>query len=174
MLLLSVLVYLVISNEALIAAVERGVNRVTLGVEILQAREDMPGYSAFENRDQWRRAGLEGWSANPVFGNGVESFRWRYGTTSHSTPIDLLHNSGLIGFFLFYSVLVSVGLRLRFASSRCPRSLRLLFFGTLVCFTFITLSGTMHYNSFLAMFVAICVATLNRYDSAGSGDSEAR
>lgn len=169
LLILSVLGYLVLSNESLMGALERGATRVTLGFEILQAREDLPGYSSFENRVQWRRDGLEGWAANPVFGNGVESFRWRHGTTSHSTPIDLLHNSGLVGLVLFYSVLASFGWRLFSGGRRCPPNLRLLFFGTLVCFTFITLSGTMHYNAFLSMFIAIGVATLGHYRTLSVG-----
>lgn len=158
--LLAVSGYLVISNESVMSSLERGAARISLGVDILRARENLPGYSAFDDRDQWRRDGLEGWAESPIFGNGVEAFRWRYGITSHSTPIDLLHDSGLTGFLLFYSMLASLGLRLFSRDCRLRSDLKLLFLGTLVCFTFITISGTMQYSPFLAVFVAVAAATL--------------
>ena len=109
--LVGILGYMVASNEALMATLGRGVDRVMLGVDVLQARENQRGYTAFESRRQWQRAGVEGWRENPLFGHGVEAFRDRYGVTSHSTPVDLLYNLGLIGLALFYAPVLSVGWR---------------------------------------------------------------
>lgn len=161
-LLFGVLGYLVASNDSLMVSLDRGVSRVALGIKVLQVRDDVPGYSAAGSRGEWQKDGLAGWIQNPVFGHGVESFRSRFGTTSHSTPIDLLHNSGLIGVVLFYSIFASIAWRLLLEAEASQGNLRLLIFSTLICFLFITLSGTMHYSSFLAAFVAISVAILSQ------------
>lgn len=42
------------------------------------------------------------------------------------------------------------------------KPLRAVMLGTLVCYGFITLSGTMHYNPLLATFVALGAALLRR------------
>src|SRR5690606_23119399 len=106
------LAYVVLSNDALMEVLERGIDRVSLGIEVLQARENVPGYSAVGSRTMWLERGIRGWLENPLFGHGVEAFRAQFGITSHSTPTDLLYNSGLIGLVLFYSVFVSLVRRL--------------------------------------------------------------
>ena len=153
--------YLALSNQFLVQSIQNGYARISLGIAILRNRESLPGQSSIENRAGWMRDGLAGWADNPVFGHGVESFRAEFDITSHSTPIDLLYNSGLIGFVLFYSVFVSVGLRLFRCTSVTSRNLQLLVLSCLTCFLFITLSGVMHYNLFLAAFIAISISLLN-------------
>ena len=153
------------SSGALSDRLDRGLSRISLGLEILRTREGVEGYSAFGNRSGWLIDGLHGWMNNPVFGHGVEAFRSGIGITSHSTPVDLLYNSGVIGFVLFYSIFLSILWRLHQVRRESPMSLRVLIFGSVVCYLFITLSGTMHYNSFLAAFFAISVALLRQFDS---------
>jgi len=164
-LLLSVLVgglgFAVASNDALVDAMGRGVDRVTVGVKVLQARDDVAGYSAFEQRDYWRQVGIDGWKMNPVFGYGTEAFRDDYGITSHSTPIDLLYNYGVIGLMLFYGVFVSLMWRLLQIDDRRFSGERSLMFGGVVCYVFVTLSGTLHYNVFFAAFIGISASLLS-------------
>ncbi|MGO8828775.1 MAG: O-antigen ligase family protein [Steroidobacteraceae bacterium] len=152
--------FAVASNDMLLDAMGRGVQRVTVGVQVLQARDNVAGYSAFEQRDYWRQVGIDGWKLNPVFGYGTEAFRTDYGITSHSTPIDLLYNYGLIGLVLFYSVFVSLLWRLFIVDRGRSSSQRVLIFAGVVCYVFISISGTLHYNSFLAAFLGISVALL--------------
>jgi hypothetical protein len=152
--------YGIASSNLAIEGLKRGVDRVMLGVNVLQAREDESGYVGFAERTYWASEGLKAWARNPLFGNGVEAFRADYGITSHSTPIDLLYNTGLIGFALFYGMFVSLTVRL--FRSMASRSLRALTFAGVVCYLFITLSGTMLYNSFLAGSLAIGIALLQR------------
>jgi hypothetical protein len=160
----ALIVYAVVSNESLLERVQRGFDRVSLGVEILSARgDDSEGEgTSYGDRKYWKDEGLRGWAANPVFGHGVEAFRADYGITSHSTPIDLLYNTGIIGFLLFYSVFASVAWRLLQASARHLGTIRILSFSTLVCYLFITVSGTMHYDGFLAIFIGVTTALLRR------------
>jgi hypothetical protein len=153
--------FAVASNEALVERLERGVGRVALGVEVLQTRDNVVGYSAAGSREEWMRTGLAGWTQNPVFGHGVEAFRARFGITSHSTPVDLLYNSGVIGFGLFYGIFASMTWRLVRLRDAGLRSASAVIFAALVCYVFISLSGTIHYNASLAVFIAIGAAVLH-------------
>jgi O-antigen ligase len=144
--LAGVLVFAIASNDLLVDQMDRGVQRVLVGVQVLQTRENSAGYSAFAERDYWKRAGIDGWKQNPVFGYGTEAFRDDYGITSHSTPIDLLYDHGLIGLVLF---------------------------GGVVCYVFVSLSGTVHYNSFLAAFIGIGSALLARHGGGRASASAA-
>lgn len=153
--------YFALSRQSLVQSIQNGFARLSLGIEVLRSRESLPGQSSIDNRIGWMRDGLAGWAENPVFGHGVESFRAEFDITSHSTPIDLLHNSGIIGLVLFYSIFLSVGLRLLRCASASSRNLKLLVFSCLTCFLFTSLSGVMHYNLFLAAFLAISISLLD-------------
>jgi len=151
------------SNDDLQKVLERGVTRVSIGLSVLQSREDQPGYTAFQYRTIWEREGLSGWLENPVFGYGVEAFRYEFGITSHSTPIDLLYNSGLIGVMLFYGTFGSLAQRLWRVRGVNTRSMGAVIFGTLVCYAFITLSAAMYTNTYLAAFFGLSSQILRRY-----------
>jgi hypothetical protein len=163
--------FAIASNGTLQEKMDRGLKRIHIGVQVLQAREDVSGYSAFEKRDYWRHIGIEGWQLNPVFGYGTEAFRDDYGITSHSTPIDLLYNYGLIGFILFYSVFASLIWRLLQVKSRRLSSQRSLMFAGVVCYVFVSFSGTMHYSMFLAAFIGISATLLTFHDRATASAS---
>jgi O-antigen ligase len=158
----AVLATAVASNEGAVATIQRGAKRVTLGIEILQARENRQGYSSFERRANWQREGYRGWSRNPVFGNGVEAFRSKYGITSHASHVDIAYNSGLIGLVLFYGVFASMFLRLYRARDADLRDTRLVILGAVVCSLFISFSGTIHYGAFLAAFLGLGIGILKR------------
>ena len=160
-----VIVYAVISNAELLDNVGSGIDRVSRGVEILQQREDMEGHTSFGERADWEARGIKGWIRSPLFGNGVEAFRSDYGITSHSTPIDLLYNFGVVGLVLFYGLFASILWRLMTLRNRSVGSLPALIFGGLVCYGFITLSGTVHYNAFFAVFFAISFGLLWRFEN---------
>jgi O-antigen ligase len=158
--ILGLIVYAMASNEAAIETFQEGFDRVVLGANVLIARDDRTGVTEFGARKSWGESGLSGWAENPLFGHGVEAFRDDFGVTSHSTPIDLLYNAGLIGFVLFYSIFVSIAWRLYEARNKRLGNLRALLLATLVCYAFMTLSGTMHYSSHLAVFIAFSSALL--------------
>lgn len=157
-----VLVIAVSSNDVARAAILRGTDRVALGIEILRARENRAGYSAFERREAWQRAGIAGWIENPVFGDGVEAFRKRYGYTSHASHVDILYNSGAIGIALFYGIFVSLFMRLYKARSRGFEEARVVVLGATVCYLFMSFAGNVHHLSTLAAFIALGAAILRR------------
>jgi hypothetical protein len=159
-------VYLVVSNDAVLEKVSAGFDRVSLGLAVLSARDNQSGYSGFGERESWAVEGLNGWANNPLFGYGVEAFRAVYGTTSHSTPIDLLFNTGLIGFSLFYGMFIALAWRLLRTVDASSRGLRALVLAVFICNLFMTLSGTLFYQSFVAGFIGISVALLRRQQSA--------
>ncbi len=157
--------YPLLSSGAIVARIEAGFDRLLVGISVLQAREDQAGYVGFEERQRWMQEGVQGWERNPVFGHGVEAFRANFGITSHSTPIDLLYNTGLIGFCLFYAVFLSLAWRLVVARKSPLRSLQMFVLAGIVCHVFVTLSGTVFYQGFTAAFIAVAAALLRRYAS---------
>ncbi len=157
------IVYAIISDQALLHRVSAGLDRVELGLKVLQLRSDVAGYGGYGERQHWMQEGLRAWVHNPLFGYGVEAFRRQYSITSHSTPIDLLYNSGAIGLLLYYGVFLSLALRLVHARESELRGIKALIFGSLVCYLFISLSAIVHYDPFVAAFVGMSAATLIRY-----------
>jgi hypothetical protein len=166
------IVYGISTNEDLLERVNSGLDRVSRGVEILQRREDIEGHTSFGDRADWEARGIKGWVRSPLFGNGVEAFRDDYGITSHATPIDLLYNFGAVGFILFYSMFASIVLRLMMLKGMHSGNLPALIFAGTVCYVFITLSGTMHYNAFLAIFISASGALLGRTEPPSRGAPE--
>jgi O-antigen ligase len=168
LLVLAVTTYALVRTEDLSRVmVKGGFDRIAVGLNVLQARQDKTAYVGFEEREYWMHEGLQGWTLNPMFGHGVEAFRAEYGTTSHSTPVDLLYNMGLVGFSLFYALFALLLWRL-FRARRMPdRTLHALILGTVVCYVFVSLSGTMFYHPYLAIFVAAAAALLHRCDVGG-------
>lgn len=158
----SVIAYGVASSGKVVERVQAGIDRVSIGVQVLNARDDVAGYGSYAKRQRWEREGLEGWATNPVFGHGAESFRAENGITSHSTPIDLLYNFGLVGLALFYAVFASLLWRLTGKADARSQSLRALILAGVVCQVFMSLSGTLYYQSFLALFVGTSTALLRR------------
>jgi O-antigen ligase len=160
-----VIAYAVISNQSLMDRVQGGYTRVSMGADVLVAREDKTGGAGLGKRENWAQIGIRGWVSNPVFGEGVEAFRGDFNYTSHSTVVDLLYNTGLIGFMLFYAIFASIAWRLFQARDLVARSPRGLVFGALACYAFISLSGTMYYDVFLSAVMAISAALVTRPES---------
>ena len=167
--LTGMVLFAVVSNNQLNERVQAGVDRVALGLEILESNKQRSGYGGYDERKYWKNEGLNAWMKNPWFGYGVQAFRIKYGTTSHSTLIDLLYNYGLVGFILFYAMFVSLLWRLFRARHSSPNDFRALVVGFLTCYLFISISGTMHYNVFLAAFFAMSVAILRKNTKQGLG-----
>jgi O-antigen ligase len=157
-----VIAYAVISNDSLMERVQGGYTRVSMGADVLVAREDKTGGAGLGKRENWAQIGIRGWVSNPVFGEGVEAFRGDFNYTSHSTVVDLLYNTGLIGFTLFYSIFASIAWRLFKTSDPGTRYPRGLIFAALTCYAFISLSGTMYYDIFLSAVMAISAALVTR------------
>jgi hypothetical protein len=158
----ALIVYAIASNKAFIETVGAGLDRVSTGATVLMAKQDDQTRTNRQlgARKNWGTEGIAGWEENPLFGHGVEAFRDDFGVTSHSTPIDLLYNAGLIGLLLFYSVYLSIAWRLHQARKMHLGNLRTLLLATLVCYGFISLSGTMHYSFHQAVFFALSGALL--------------
>jgi O-antigen ligase len=133
-----------------------------MGADVLVAREDKTGGAGLGKRENWAQIGIRGWVSNPVFGEGVEAFRGDFNYTSHSTVVDLLYNTGLIGFTLFYAMFASIAWRLFQAHDSGTRYPRGLIFAALTCYAFISLSGTMYYDVFLSAVLAISAALVTR------------
>ena len=156
--------YVGVSSDSIVERVQVGLGRVAAGAVVLAARgDDINSVGiGFSTRENWETAGIRGWARSPLLGNGVEAFRADVGVTSHSTPVDVLYNSGIIGLILFYACLGSVAWRLLFTRHSLPPPLRAAVLAALSCYTFVSLSGIMHYNELLLAFVALSAQWLER------------
>ena len=159
---LGLLAYAVSSNGPIMERVEAGLARVSIGANLLLSREEDVGNIGLDQRKQWKDEGIQGWIANPIYGEGVEAFRAEFGITSHSTPVDLLYNTGLIGFSLFYALFASIAWRVIGKRNGRERGLRGLVLAALACYAFISVSGTMYYDVNLAAVFAMSAALLCR------------
>jgi O-antigen ligase len=155
--------YVITSNDAVVERFEAGIERVSSGLEVLRIREDGVGYTGFTERTRWMKEGIQAWASNPIFGYGVEAFRKDHEITSHSTPVDLLYNTGLIGILLFYGMLGSLIWRSLKKPSPDTRSLRALVLAGALCYVFVSLSGIYFYQTFLAAFVGMSAALIRRF-----------
>jgi hypothetical protein len=158
------IVYGVKNNPALTERVQHGYDRISTGLAVLTHREGDSGATGLGNRQGWTKEGLKGWANSPVFGHGVEAFRADHGITSHSTPIDLLYNAGLIGCGLFYGAFASLAWRLLHARNRQMRGLRARITACLVAYLFISISGLIYYEPFVAIFLALSAGLLMRLE----------
>jgi O-antigen ligase len=163
--------YGVTSSADLTERVQNGFARVSLGLSALANRENDTGSTGLGTREGWKREGLRGWEASPVFGHGVEAFRADFGITSHSTPIDLLYNSGIIGCGLFYAMLVSIAWRLLRARNVERRNVRARLAAGLIAYSFISLSGIIYYDPFVAIFIGVASGVLMRTERASRAAS---
>lgn len=159
--------YYVASNPALTERVQSGFARVSSGIAVLTNRENDTGSTGLGTRQGWQKEGLKGWAATPVFGHGVEAFRSDFGITSHSTPIDLLYNAGMIGCGLFYAMLASIAWRLMQSRNRAWRSVRARISVCLIAYSFMSLSGILYYDPFVAIFISVSSGLLLRLEHAG-------
>src|SRR5450631_2285881 len=164
------LAYVVSSNPALTDRVQNGFARVSTGLAVLTNRED--DSVGRGTRREWQREGLRGWVVNPVFGHGVEGFRSDFGITSHATPIDLLYNWGLIGFSLFYGILASLAWRLMTARNTRWRGVRARIAAFVIAYSFMSLSGNLYYEPFLAIFVALSAGLIVRSEGSAERGSD--
>ncbi len=65
--------------------------------------------------DLWRQA-IDMWFASPIFGNGMSAFYDRYHGAAHNTYLQVLAETGLVGFALYATVIavaIRVGRRLQ-------------------------------------------------------------
>ena len=164
--------YGVTSNPGLADRVQYGFERVSLGLSVLTNRENDTGTTGLGTREGWKREGLKGWEANPVFGHGVEGFRADFGITSHSTPIDLLYNGGVIGCGLFYAMFASLIWRLLTAHNERLRGVRARISAAVIAYLFISLSGIIYYDPFVAMFVGTATGLLMRTERTSHTEKE--
>jgi hypothetical protein len=166
------IVYGVKSNPALTERVQHGYARISTGLAVLTHREGDSGATGLGNRQGWEKAGLKGWAISPVFGHGVEAFRAEHGTTSHSTPIDLLFNAGIIGCGLFYAAFASIAWRLLIARNRQARGVRARITACLIAYLFISISGLIYYEQFVAIFIALSSGLLMRLERVAEREAD--
>ncbi len=87
--------------------------RIEAGLSFLQGDLSKADASSIL-RDKMIEGGLKGWLSSPIWGHGFDSFK-HYNVTitglstySHNNYVEMLFNTGIIGFFLYYSFYVYI------------------------------------------------------------------
>lgn len=75
---------------------------------------DLSDESSAVERTLLREKGLEFFFKSPIWGNGVDSFKWVCfaGVYSHNNYIEIANGMGLIGLFIYYSYLIFIAVKL--------------------------------------------------------------
>lgn len=87
-----------LNNVTLFSGVMRRFDTLT---EFLQGGK---GSVSERHRMMMLSEGLEVWLKHPIFGAGTYSSQHYFGVYSHSNPVEILMNSGAVGFVVFYGI----------------------------------------------------------------------
>lgn len=101
-----VLIFNVIQNMEMFRAINQRLNELVL---LLTSGS---GSDSDNYRLSLAKQGLDIFSLNPLLGSGTGASRHYFGTYSHNNYVEILMNTGIIGFVVFYSSNVNILFRL--------------------------------------------------------------
>lgn len=99
------------------------------------------------------RTGLNEFSLSPIFGNGVAYSRYIFGTYSHNNYIEILMNTGIVGFITYYSIYIISILKLYFSKSY-DLKLRTLVLFIVISFLILEVGMVSYYNRYFQILIA--------------------
>ncbi len=99
------------------------------------------------------KTGLNTFSHSPVFGNGVAYSRYIFGTYSHNNYIEILMNTGLVGFSIYYSIYIISILKLFFSKSY-DFQLRILALFIIISFMILEVGMVSYYSRYIQVLIA--------------------
>ena len=115
-LLLLILLYWVLTNIPLFSVVNERLEALIGGVLGNEALDH-----SSEERFSFIAIGWQAFLSYPFIGQGIYSSYRYFGTYSHNNFIEVLMNTGLIGFILFYTPYVVYGIRMLFVPKKDSR-----------------------------------------------------
>jgi O-antigen ligase len=129
---------------------------------------EQSGDTSFDTRSGMISRGLDLWVSSPLFGHGNEGFRVMsgFGGYSHSTPIELLVNYGVIGlicYYLFYVLLIRKLLPMLRSQSDYVRVYGFWILLSLACILFWSAAAVCYYEKPIAMLLAALAGLTHHY-----------
>lgn len=109
-----VAIFILISASAYYFYNSKHFNRIEILYEAAQTGNINKADNSFKGRVYLYKAGLEKVMDSPAFGFGLDNFRSVAGggRYAHSNIIEILVGTGIIGFFLYYSIYASLAIKL--------------------------------------------------------------
>jgi O-antigen ligase len=101
-----VMIFNLIQNMEMFRAINQRLN------ELVMLLTSGSGSDSDNYRLSLTKQGLEIFSLNPLLGSGTGASRHYFGTYSHNNYVEILMNTGIIGFVVFYSSIVNIFFRL--------------------------------------------------------------
>lgn len=130
------------------------------------------GDASFDTREEMIFSGIDLWLSSPLWGHGNEAFRVMsgFGTYSHSTPVELLSNYGIVGFVCYYLFYVQVFKRARALARSQNHHLSVAgawVILSLTCLTLWSLAAVCYYEKAVALLLASLVGLAWHYRPHG-------
>jgi hypothetical protein len=110
--------------------------------------------------------GIELWKASPLIGHGNDSFTYisGFGTYSHSNPVELMANLGILGLVLYYGVHykgIFRAVRLMKLRRSYARCIGIWFVVAMICFIgLFDLFAVSYYDKAIAIFLGAALAVI--------------
>jgi len=100
--------------------------------------------------------GLRGWLKSPIFGHGIDSFRYfsQYGTYSHNNYVELLYSTGIIGTSVYYGY--SLILTYKLFKSKSANNIKWLLVMLCIAIFFYDYGAISYYIIVQQIFLAMC------------------
>ncbi|WP_280770891.1 O-antigen ligase family protein [Salipaludibacillus daqingensis] len=179
-------IFYFVSGIILLTSVYWLINTVEAFWYIAQRTEEMigtfTGTGAVSSSDEYRlymiERGIDAFANKPIFGNGVAYSREIFGTYSHNNYIEILMNTGLTGFLIFFSFYaISLYGIIKWIPKKSPLKLIALF---IMISAIVTDWGLVSYYSrynqilFVLISVIVCMEKVNIKKSINGNYSETR
>lgn len=107
------------------------------------------------------RLGLDGWFESPIWGHGVDTFKYRnremlgYFYYAHNNYVELLFDLGVVGFAIYYSFFIFMFRRLAARMVRPEREWAILGGGLLVFTLIFDFGGVGYYDVLIQLLLAL-------------------
>lgn len=113
--------------------------------------------------------GLKGFIEYPIFGHGINSFRYYYEYYAHNNYIELLFGTGLVGFLIYYSIHLNV---LKNLLSNWKKNFFITLFVIILLFMdvgYVSYESKLNMLTFVTLFMIIDYSNLNtQYESVNN------
>lgn len=150
-------VVFVLNNVTLFSGVMRRFDVLT---EFLQGGK---GSVSEQHRMMLITEGLEVWLKYPIFGAGTYSSHYYFGVYSHSNPVEILMNSGVVGLVVFYGSYILAAYQY-IKNARCYKAVSNVSTLLFALFLSVTVCGAVMVYYYDRYFMFLCVTVFSAGD----------
>ena len=134
---------------------------------LLKSLQGGQGSTSEVSRSEYIDKGIAVWLDNVLFGAGTASSTYHLGVYSHNNFVEILMNTGIVGFLIFYGVYPVNGyLYLRNATSyKIQSKLPILLFALLVSITVCSIGMVYFYDRYYMILFAVIFSAIKTFNT---------